>query len=556
MANGQMDIFKHYRNKDRIVLRLSLSLIIYLCFLNICLSKKTNDTTINPTQLKFGDRLTLRHRPYHLNVTTTLPSSPSIKPPPSKDDNYENIHFSDTNDISNRNDDYVSTDDYGNNKYYFIENRSNDNKERSKKSSLIPMDVFNKPITPAPARLEMVTEFFDIPPSQMLSVYTLNSRIASNSSKIGVVLATKNNYNANGSILGSNHYPIPTNNFLNSSSGIRKEPWVVPILVLACLSMLMMGAFEVFVLCKTRQTSPNRRHLFLGQMLLLGLFSCSGLSAILAAKPSTLSCATIRFGTGISFAIVFASLLVKCIFLISLNDGVYLPAPYQGLLLLFAVLIQVTIGVQWLITAPPGISLASNSIAVTNRLVLTSENLNTMTIQLCRTSFSELLMSLIYVGCLIIFVLMLAIKSRGIRDNYREATYIGLAIGGIIPIWIGWTLCGLVVQERHRDACLAFGLVATSSLVFLVMFMPKGRQLAAMGREDLYMEDREEQFSDSSRACSGYSPAFFHFKPIKYGVMNQKSNLNENVLGNNKHQQAVNTLGGGKLIFYFFLIYY
>lgn len=553
MANGhQMDFVKHYTNKDRIVLRFSLSLVIYLCYFKICLCHKTNETTINPSQLKFGDRLTLRHRPYHINVTKTLSPStqtPSIKPPPSKDDNYENLHFSNTNDISNRNDDYVSTDDYGNNKYYFIENRSKDNKKRSKNSSLIALDIFNKSITPAPARLEMVTEFFDIPPSQMLSVYTLNSQIASNASKSGVVLATKNNYIANGSILGiSNIHPIPTTNFSNSS-GLRKEPWVVPVLVLACLSMLMMGAFEVFVLCKTRQTSPNRRHLFLGQMLLLGLFSCSGLSAILTAKPSTLSCATIRFGTGISFAIVFASLLVKCIFLISLNDGVYLPAPYQGLLLLFAVLIQVTIGVQWLITAPPGISLTSNSIAVTNRLFLTSENLNTMTIQLCRTSFSELLMSLIYVGCLIIFVLMLAIKSRGIRDNYREATYIGLAIGGTIPIWIGWTLCGLVVQERHRDACLAFGLVATSSLVFLVMFMPKGRQLAAMGREDLYLEDREEQFSASSRAGSGYSPAFFHFKPIKYGVMNQKSNLNENVLGNNKHQQAVNTLGSGKLLF-------
>lgn len=544
MANGhQMDFVKHYRHYNKII----QSLFIYLCCFNICLCLKTNEIV----QLKFGDRLTLRHRPYHVGAattttsttTTTQPPPPSIKP---TDDNYENLHFSKTNDISNRNDDYVATDDYGNNKYYFIENRSKDNKKRSKNSSLIALDVFNKSITPAPARLEMVTEFFDIPPSQMLSVYTLNSRAASNASKSGVVLATKTNYTASGSILGSSSlYPIPTTNFSNSSSGLRKEPWVVPVLVLACLSMLMMGAFEVFVLCKTRQTSPNRRHLFLGQMLLLGLFSCSGLSAILTAKPSTLSCATIRFGAGISFAIVFASLLVKCIFLISLNDGVYLPAPYQGLLLLFAVLIQVTIGVQWLITAPPGIRLTSNGIAVTNRLVLTSENLNTMTIQLCRTSFSELLMSLIYVGCLIIFVLMLAIKSRGIRDNYREATYIGLAIGGTIPIWIGWTLCGLIVQERHRDACLAFGLVATSSLVFLVMFMPKGRQLAAMGREDLYMEDHEEQFSASSRAGSGYSPAFFHFKPIKYGVMNQKSN--ENVLGNNKHQQAVNTLGGGKL---------
>lgn len=77
------------------------------------------------------------------------------------------------------------------------------------------------------------------------------------------------------------------------------------------------------------------------------------------------------------------------------------------------------------------------------------------------------------------------------------------------------------------------------------MFMPKGRQLAAMGREDIYMDDREEHFSASSRAGSGYSPSFFHFKPIKYGVMNGK-NGGSGTEGNSKHQQAVNTLGGGE----------
>lgn len=124
---------------------------------------------------------------------------------------------------------------------------------------------------------------------------------------------------------------------------------------------------------------------------------------------------------------------------------------------------------------------------------------------------------------------------------------IGLAIGGSIPIWLGWTLCGLAVADRHKDACLAFGLVATSVTVFLVMFMPKGRQLAAMGKEGLYMEDREEQFSSLSRAGSGYSPSFFHFKPIKYGVMGPAPTSTTNTgIGTSTKHQAVATLGGGK----------
>jgi hypothetical protein len=49
-----------------------------------------------------------------------------------------------------------------------------------------------------------------------------------------------------------------------------------------------------------------------------------------------LSCSTIRFGAGVSFAIIFASLLVKCIFLISLNGGVRIQVDSMKNLITFA----------------------------------------------------------------------------------------------------------------------------------------------------------------------------------------------------------------------------
>lgn len=404
-------------------------------------------------------------------------------------------------------------------------------------------------------RLEMSTEFFVVPSTASSSITRSNTIRPG-----GVVLAAKPMATTMPAV-----YPASFGNRIGATpptivsthgghpSGLRKEPWVVPVLVLASLSMIMMAAFEIFVLCKAWRTSPSRRHLFLGQMLLLGLFACAGLAAVITATPTLLSCATVRFGAGVAYALVFASLLVKCVFLISLNGGVYLPAPYQGLLLLFAVLIQVAVGAQWLLTSPPGVenvSVASRNTATLQGrypLLLTAQDITT-TVALCKTPFTELLFSLVYVVFLIFFVAILAIKSRGIRDNYREATYIGLAIGGSIPIWLAWTLCGLAVTDRHKDACLAFGLVATSATVFLVMFMPKGRQLAAMGKEGLYVEDREEQFSSLSRAGSGYSPSFFHFKPIKYGVMGPApTSTNNTGMGTSSKHQAVATLGGGKL---------
>lgn len=338
---------------------------------------------------------------------------------------------------------------------------------------------------------------------------------------------------------------VPPHVTRNRIGGVfRNEAWVIPVLTLSAITMALIVGFEVFVLCKAWRTTPSRRHLFLGQMLLLGLFTCAGLGAVYAASPTQLTCAVVRFGTGVAYAVVFASLLVKCVFLISLNGGVYLPAPYQGLLLLFAILIQVAIGAQWLLTSPPEVeNVTFDNIVSTSkhRLLVTAEDIAPPTIlPLCHTSYVDILLSLIYVVFLILFVTILAVKSRGIRDNYREATYIGLSVGCSIPTWLVWILSGFIVNERHRDACIAFGLVISSALVFLIMFMPKGRQLAAMGKEGVYVEDREERFSSLSRAGSGYSPSFFHFKPIKYGLGGHGTS--------HKHQHTVTTIGGGMIL--------
>ncbi|XP_054267045.1 metabotropic glutamate receptor 4 isoform X3 [Macrosteles quadrilineatus] len=271
---------------------------------------------------------------------------------------------------------------------------------------------------------------------------------------------------------------------------LRRDMWVAPLLIFSSLTMILIALFEVFVLLKTWRTTPSRRHLFLGQMLLLGLFLCAAVAALLSAEPTVVTCAGVRLGAGLAYSLVFSTLLVKCVFLISLNGGVYLPAPYQALLLFFAVLIQLAIGAQWLINNPPKVIQVGLH-------------------QACHTPYHHLLLSLVYAVFLIVVVAVLAVKSRGIRDNYREATFIGLAVACVIPVWLGWALCGLVVLERNRDACLAFGLSGSALIVFLIMFMPK---LAAMGREGMYVEDREEKFSSLSRAAS---PSFFHFKPIK-----------------------------------------
>lgn len=360
------------------------------------------------------------------------------------------------------------------------------------------------------SRLQMSTEFFLVPRTTTTSTST--------ASPVSSIITTRT------AVAGGGVRRTAT------TSVFRTEAWVAPVLTLAGVCMLLIAGFELFVICKTWRATPSRRHLFLGQMLLLGLFACACVGGALALAPTPLTCGLVRLGAGLAYTMVFSALLVKCVFLISLNGGVYLPAAYQALLLLFAVLIQLAIGIQWLLGTPPVVDLvqvytSSSGATTRHRLLVTVNDVHqqnagmdtlapTTTIPLCRTPFTHMLYSLCYVVFLIGFVALLAVKSRGIRDNYREATYIGVSVGCTIPVWFVWTLSGLVVAERHRDACLALGLIFTAGLTFLVMFTPKGRQLAAMGKDGVYLHDREDRFSSLSRAGSGYSPSFFHFKPI------------------------------------------
>ncbi|KAM0727508.1 Metabotropic glutamate receptor 6 [Formica fusca] len=285
---------------------------------------------------------------------------------------------------------------------------------------------------------------------------------------------------------------------------LKQRPWALPLAALSAASMLLMASFEVFVLFKARSTAPNRRHLFLGQTLLLGLFLLAGLSAAASLSQNPLSCAAFRL-VGLPAALVFAALLVKCVFLLSLNSGVYLPAPYQALVLVFAVLVQVAIVGQWFYGEPP-------AVIQVQQQQQTGQSSSTS----CKTPLGQIVASLGYPGALLVAVACLAVRARGVRDNNREAAFIGLAVGLSLPIWVSSGIGSLAAgSEDDREAWLAYGLLATSLFVFLTMFLPKGRQLAALGREGPAAVIRDRDDALSSLPGSGYSPSFFHFKPAE-----------------------------------------
>ena len=56
-------------------------------------------------------------------------------------------------------------------------------------------------------------------------------------------------------------------------------------------------------------------------------------------------------------------------------------------------------------------------------------------------------------------------------------------------------ITALIVTSIDPPPLAGFGLQVTCILTFVIMFLPRSRQLTAMGKEGLYLEDHEDQVS-------------------------------------------------------------
>ena len=204
------------------------------------------------------------------------------------------------------------------------------------------------------------------------------------------------------------------------SPPLHHDMWVIPLLVMAAVNLITILTYWV---CRT--CHPPRPP-FLSQCLLLGLLLGSALGFAFAVEQSDFICVAIRMGTGISYVVIYASLMVKQVFLISLNTSVYLPVMYQILLFSFCVLVQIAISVQWLIVGLPS-----------------------------QFNSKDHILSLLYIFFLVIFVTLLSIKSLHIKANAQESPTICLLMIITISVWIIWPVAANLLPKTYHKA--AFG---------------------------------------------------------------------------------------------------
>ena len=96
---------------------------------------------------------------------------------------------------------------------------------------------------------------------------------------------------------------------------------------------------------------------------------------------------------------------------------------YQALLFSFCVLVQVAIGVQWVVLVPA-----------------------------CQYTSSDHILALSYIIFLVVFVSLLALRTKHIRDNYRESSYIFVLMVCKVPLWLSWVVCSLVLPDHLQGA--------------------------------------------------------------------------------------------------------
>ena len=119
-----------------------------------------------------------------------------------------------------------------------------------------------------------------------------------------------------------------------------------------------------------------------------------------------------------------------------------------------------------------------------------------------------------------------------------------------IPSWLAWMLSAFVLNESYGPPCFGFGLIGVCMVTFIIMFVPKSRQLSAIGKEGIYLEDHvgdnvvDDRFSFRSNDPNNYSPSFYHFRPSKTSVSRPSGSIRKESRSDSPFYKAGNSYTG------------
>ncbi|XP_058443037.1 metabotropic glutamate receptor 1-like [Malaya genurostris] len=202
-------------------------------------------------------------------------------------------------------------------------------------------------------------------------------------------------------------------------------------------------------------------------LILVGMIiSHSTIFAILA-KPSPFSCLISRAMPGISFAMIYASLLVKTNRIARILAGSkkrfptkkpkFMSATAQLVITGLLISIEIAIAVFMLILEPPN---TEHQYPTRQRTILA-----------CNTTRQGILVPLAFIFLLIILCTLYAWKTRNVPENFNEAKFIGFAMYTTCVIWVAFVPIYFGSESKIITMCICISLSAMVTLLFL--FLPK-----------------------------------------------------------------------------------
>ena len=254
----------------------------------------------------------------------------------------------------------------------------------------------------------------------------------------------------------------------------------MPVFVMASMTILLLLICEAYIIFCSLKHRHRYSKMILTQILMAGLLSCAIMSMFYTMQPTPVICGVIRLGSGLSYTLIYSTLVVKIIFLISRNSGINLHTAYQIILLFSAVLIQLVVLIHWLVANPPAVSSAPGSHSS------------------CTTSFNQQLHGHAYNIFLIAVLTLLSLLFHRARPACREGLSISISTVLSVIIWTAWVIAGYLVPTQYKDLCSSAGLIASTLATWCAMFLPGGGYADADGKEDrTSLSIREETASHS-----------------------------------------------------------
>ncbi|KAJ9583835.1 hypothetical protein L9F63_021838, partial [Diploptera punctata] len=205
----------------------------------------------------------------------------------------------------------------------------------------------------------------------------------------------------------------------------------------------------------------------LSYLILAGMTLSHAATFPILAEPSTLSCSLSRLLPGLSFAMIYASLLTKTNRIARILAGSkkrfptrkprFMSATAQVFITCILIAVELGISVTMLIKEP----------AEPTRLPRGEERV----VLACNTTPLGVVAPLAFDFFLIALCTLYAIKTRNVPENFNEAKFIGFAMYTTCVIWIAFVPIYFGSDSKVITMCMCVTLSAMVTLVFL--FLPK-----------------------------------------------------------------------------------